>query len=221
MNLLIPDIASALPLQQDCSGVAITSPRASNDPVRGRVVISGSAAIANFQFYKVEFAEGTNPPDSGFHSIAPEVRRTQVRAGQLEIWDTLAIPDGPYTLKLTVVDITANFPCPPVLVRPVIVGNRAPTPTPTGTPTETPAPTPTRRITVTLSAPTVAVPTSAARTGITSTTSISDTAAPRSLIDFGFLGGVSQALTVGACGMGSLIGLIGLFALGRWVLDQI
>src|ERR687885_1609817 len=136
-------LAQAAPLQQDCSGVAITSPRASGDPVRGRVNISGSAAIANFQFYKVEYAPGANPPDSSYRNIAPDVHRTAVSSGLLETWDTTGIPDGPYSLRLTVVDIRGNFPCPPVTVRPIIVANRAPIASPTSAiiPTESITPT--------------------------------------------------------------------------------
>src|SRR5262249_14251223 len=124
----------ASPLQQDCSGVVITSPRSSGDPVRGRVSITGSATIPNFQFYKIEFALGDNPPDSAVRVIG-DTHNNPVVNGQLEAWDTTSVPDGRYTIKLTVVDIRGNFPCPPFVVRPVIIGNRAPTAIPTGTPT--------------------------------------------------------------------------------------
>ncbi len=211
----------ATPLQQDCSAVAITSPRSSGDPVRGRLAISGSASIPNFQFYKVEYAPGVNPADSSFRSIAPDVHRNEVKSGQLEVWDTTTVPDGAYVLRLTVVDIRGNFPCPPVIVRQVIVANRTPLATSTATPTETTAPTSAPLATATKPPPpTIAVPTSAARGTITATANLTDPIPSRPLFSFDFLA-IGEALAWGVCGMGGLMALIALLALARWVLDQI
>ena len=211
--------AFATPLQQDCSGVAITSPRASGDPVRGRVAISGSANIPAFQFYKLEYAPGDNPPDSAFRVIG-DVVRTPLNSGQLAAWDTATVSDGAYTIKLTVVDIRGNFPCPPFIVRQVVVGNRAPTATPTGTPTETPTATPIGTPTRP-AAPTIAVPTSAAR--ITATVVTTGTVAPRPIISLDAINTEPfvNAFLWGGCMMGSLFALAGLFLFVRWVRDQI
>jgi hypothetical protein len=204
----------ASPLQQDCSGVVITSPRSSGDPVRGRVSITGSATIANFQFYKIEVAAGDNPPDSAFRVIG-NTHNNSVVNGQLEVWDTTSVPDGRYALKLTVVDIRGNFPCPPFVVRSVIIGNRAPTATPTSTPTVTPTPTAVATATRP-AAPTVPVPTSVVRA--TPTPEPTRSASP--LIEFNPQPYV-QALIWGGCAMGSLIGLIVLFVILRWIRDQL
>ncbi|MCA1553898.1 MAG: hypothetical protein LC737_05925, partial [Chloroflexi bacterium] len=140
--LCLDSVAFAASLLQDCSGVSITSPRPSGDPVRGRVSVTGSANIPNFQFYKVEFAPGAVPQDAAFRNLASDVHRSPVPSGQLEIFDTTRVSDGSYSLRLTVVDNRGNFPCPPVTVGPIIVFNRAPLDTPTPEPTATDTPTP-------------------------------------------------------------------------------
>lgn len=220
-------LVKAAPLQQDCSGVAISSPRASGDPVRGRVNISGSASIPNFQFYKVEYAPGRNPPESSYRNIAPDVHRTAVVGGLLDVWDTAGVPDGAYALRLTVVDIRGNFPCPPVVVQPIIVANRAPvaTNTPIVTPTEVTTPTVALSSAATRpaapTAPTIVLPTSAARStsAVTATAALTQTTRP--LISFDFLPDVTQALLYGVCGMGVLLAVVGIYAIARYILDQI
>lgn len=216
-------IAEAAPLHQDCSGAAITSPKA-NDAVRGRVNINGSANIPQFQFYKVEFAPTSNPSDSSFANVGPDVRRTAVVNGLLDVWDTTGIADGPYTVRLTVVDIRGNFPCPPVLVRPIQVSNRAAAPTATSaaaaTPTEAATPTVGVNVTVTRPpAPTIAQPTSAARASVTPAA----TSAPESkpLINFDFLPGLMEALSWGICAMGALVLVSLLYFVVRAVLDRL
>jgi hypothetical protein len=219
--------AMSAPPLQECAGVALTSPRDSGDPVRGKVSINGSATIANFQFYKVEFAPGNNPADTSFHNMASDVHRSPVVNGLLDVWDTTGLPDGPYSLRLTVVDIRGNFPCPPVIVRSVIVANRTlvATSTPTITPTlaitisATPgtlAPTATRP-----AAPTVALPTAAPRTTVTTTTTVTDTAAPRSFINLDFLPDLFTAVSWGVLGMLAVLGLSGVYIAFRWVMDHI
>ncbi|MBI5878677.1 MAG: hypothetical protein HZB53_13590 [Chloroflexi bacterium] len=211
--------AGAAALQQDCSGVSITSPKA-NDAVRGRVDISGSANIPQFQFYKVEYAPTSNPSDSSFANVGPDVRRTAVQSGLLDVWDTSSLPDGPYTVRLTVVDIRGNFPCPPVQVRPIVVSNRAATRTPTATPTEAITPTATINIVVTrLPAPTVVLPTSAAR----ATPTRAATAAPdsRPLINLDFLPGLMEALSWGICAMAALVVISLVYISVRAILNRL
>nr|MBC7244637.1 hypothetical protein [Chloroflexota bacterium] len=93
-------------------GVQITSPTM-NQVISGRVTILGTAQIDRFQFYKIEYGMGENPTQ--WHSIG-EVNRTPVVNGVLGIWDTTGFPNGTFVLRLTVVDITGNFP-PPCDVR--------------------------------------------------------------------------------------------------------
>jgi hypothetical protein len=77
--------------------------------VSGIVQIRGTAAIPNFQFYKVEYGQGQDP--GGWHSIS-DIHRQPVTDGVLETWNVSGFPAGVYTLRLTVVDITGNFPRP-------------------------------------------------------------------------------------------------------------
>ncbi len=225
-------LAYGAPLLQDCGNVVISSP-SSGDAVRGRVSITGSAVIPQFQFYKIEVAAGAAAPDSAFRNLAPDVHRNTVQAGVLDGWDTTAVPDGTYSLRLTVVDMRGNFPCPPVTVR-VVVSNRAPTntPTPDATPTESPtaapsgSPSPQASSAATRPAvPTIAVPTSAARSTdvITSTTSVStsNTSSTRNLLNLDFLPGVGQACVLGALVSAAVFGLFGVFAAARWVIDNV
>jgi len=95
--------------------ICIASP-APNATVGGLVTIRGTANIEAFQFYKVEYGMGEEPLQ--WNSIG-DIRRERVVNGTLAQWDTSRFPPGPYILKLTVVDITSNFP-PPHQVRVVI-----------------------------------------------------------------------------------------------------
>lgn len=217
-------IAYAAPWQQDCSGVAITSPRESGNPVRGRINISGSAFIPQFQFYKVEFAAGNNPADTSFRNVAADVHRNAVQSGLLDVWDTTGLSDGPYTLRLTVVDIRGNFPCTPIVLHSIIVANRAPVSTPapaiTFTPTPdttvTPGVTPTRP-----SAPTVALPTTVARSTVTPTPAANDAGNARATAGISLLPDALQGLTWGMCGMVAILVVAGIYSIGRWFLDHL
>jgi len=94
----------------------ITSPTMDAE-LSGTVRIEGSANIDNFQFYKLEYGVGDEP--ASWHSIGEE-RRAPVAEGLLCTWDTTKLPLGVYTLRLTVVDITGNYPITPCDVRVVI-----------------------------------------------------------------------------------------------------
>nr|WP_290665832.1 hypothetical protein [Ardenticatena sp.] len=98
-------------------GVRILSP-GMNQSVSGNVAIIGTANIPNFQFYKVEFAPGEQPADSAW-SVIGDVVRQPVENGVLATWPAGAFPAGTYWLRLTVVDITGNFP-PPCAVRVIV-----------------------------------------------------------------------------------------------------
>ena len=99
------------------SGYAITYPPP-NATLSGVVNILGTATLPNFQFYKVEYGFGTRPTE--WISIEG-VAREPVTDGVLVTWDTRALPAGSYVLRLTLVDITANYP-PPFEVQ-VRIGN--------------------------------------------------------------------------------------------------
>ena len=227
--LLLQTTAHAAPLPQDCGGVTVISP-ASGDAVRGRISITGSAFIPQFQFYKVEMAAGASPPDSAFRNLAGDVHRNAVQSGVLDSWDTTGVPDGTYSLRLTVVDQRGNFPCPPMTVR-IVVSNRAPANTPTPEITDTPTPgatgSPSPQVTGAATrpvAPTIALPASAARSTdtVTATTSVSGTlGTARQLLNLDFLPEVGVACVLGAVTMGAVFALFGVFSIARWVMDQI
>lgn len=86
----------------------ITAPRP-NAIISGTIAIQGTANHAQFQFYKIEYGLGEAPTD--WHSIGGIVR-TPVMGGDLMVFNTVSLPNGVYWLRLTVVDITGNFPAP-------------------------------------------------------------------------------------------------------------
>jgi len=75
----------------------------------GTFFITGTASIDDFQFYKLEYGIGAAPID--FFSI-DEVQTKPVINGILGSWNTGALPEGTYTLRLTVVDNSGQFPPP-------------------------------------------------------------------------------------------------------------
>ena len=95
-------------------GVQISYP-SNGTVVGGSVNISGTASIPEFQFYKVEYAPaGTN----NFASIGTTVP-SPVNGGHLMTWNAGGFPSGVWALRLTVVDMTGNFP-PPCTIHVVI-----------------------------------------------------------------------------------------------------
>jgi hypothetical protein len=103
---------TATPSPTPCSSVgcspgaaAITAP-AGGSAVRGTVSVEGSATIARFGYYKVEYS--ANGVD--WASVDASYRHgTAVAAGSLATWDTTAQPDGAYRLRVVVVDTTGNY----------------------------------------------------------------------------------------------------------------
>jgi hypothetical protein len=95
--------------------ICISSP-GPNAIISGQVTVRGTANIPDFQFYKVEYGLGEEPLQ--WNSIG-DVRRERVVDGTLVVWDTSGYPEGPYRLRLTVVELSSNFP-PPFEVRVVI-----------------------------------------------------------------------------------------------------
>jgi len=135
-------------LAQTGTQVVITSPQP-NETVRGLVIIRGSASVPNFQFYKVEYGRGASPTE--WHLIG-STRSNPVTDGILAQWDTTALPDGVYSLRLQAVKNDGNYQ--EYFTRQLVVANKRATETPTPTappeptrgPTPTPGPTPTLAI---------------------------------------------------------------------------
>jgi hypothetical protein len=136
-GFLLP--ADAAPNLRDCSGgnAAILAP-ASGTTVFGIVQIEGTASLGGeFRYYKLEVAPvGTE----AWGDLVGQAGQ-QVVNGQLGVWDSAAVPDGAYMIRLRVVDPTGNY-CE-IIVTNILVQNAVP-PTPTievtPTPEETEAP---------------------------------------------------------------------------------
>ncbi|MEX1019689.1 MAG: helix-turn-helix transcriptional regulator [Litorilinea sp.] len=80
-----------------------------NQVVGGVLGVSGNATHENFQYFKLEYAPGANA-GGGFVYFAGS--NTQVNGGVLGNLDTRALPNGEYTIRLTVVDQSSNYPPP-------------------------------------------------------------------------------------------------------------
>lgn len=113
-----PAVPSTLPPPCPHVEARITSPGV-NAVLKGVVEIRGTANIRNFQFYKVEFGVGDKP--STWSVIGDDVVHKRVVDDVLVTWETGKVPPGVYTLQLTVVDITGNYPLPPCKVKVSVV----------------------------------------------------------------------------------------------------
>ncbi len=96
-------------------GVCITAP-VPDQTISGQVSVQGTASIESFQFYKVEYGLGEVPAQ--WNSLG-DVNTTPVVDGTLVVWDTSGFPNGAARLRLTVVNVSGNFP-PPFEVRVII-----------------------------------------------------------------------------------------------------
>jgi hypothetical protein len=113
-----PEAPPVLPAACPNPGSTLTWPGV-NAVLSGAVQVTGSAHRDGFQYYKLEFGVGPNPPDEELSFI---VRGdTPVHDGILGTWDVSTLPAGTYTLQLKVIDHTGNWTDPPCRVQ-VAVG---------------------------------------------------------------------------------------------------
>ncbi|RKY10971.1 MAG: hypothetical protein DRP82_08005, partial [Planctomycetota bacterium] len=96
------DAAAALGVSD--SGVARITQPASNETVSGTVEVRGSATADNLSSWRVDVGEGAAP--SSWQNIAQGVN--PVRDGLLCEWDTTAVSDGYWTLRLQVFSTTGR-----------------------------------------------------------------------------------------------------------------
>ena len=85
----------------------------------GSIPIVGTANIANFQYYKIEFGAGDQPP---VWKVLGDLHRRPVSENVLDLLNTAGFTPGVYRLRLTVVDSTGNYPIAPCSVR-VFIGD--------------------------------------------------------------------------------------------------
>lgn len=97
--------------------LAISSPGI-NQTVSGVVPITGRAVHEQFDYYKLEFAPGPDASagftwfDGSDRSGSGGVVGPPVENGTLGHFDSTGQPNGAYTLRLTVVDTSSNYPDP-------------------------------------------------------------------------------------------------------------
>jgi len=159
IHFLLPFVLLFLAAQD--SQTAITSP-ATGDVLRGEVTITGTTDAVNFFSAQLDFgyASASHPADTWF---ALQTFSQPVIDSPLLVWDTTAITDGDYQLRLRVTFVDSSFDevivpikiqndvafAPPTLApisTPDSLSVQIPTPfllAASPTPTEVPRPTPT------------------------------------------------------------------------------
>jgi len=85
----------------------ITSP-GQNAHVSGWVTITGNATHDNFDYYKLEYGAGSNPGTWSWFFGG----EWPIWNGSLGALNAGALASGTYTIRLTVVDKTGNYPPP-------------------------------------------------------------------------------------------------------------
>ena len=105
-----PVVAAAVVAAPACADArsSIASPGV-NQVLSGPVAVTGRAFHESFQYYKLEYAPGANVGD-GYTYF--DGANSGVDGGTLGVLNTSSLPNGVYTLRLTVVDMTANYPPP-------------------------------------------------------------------------------------------------------------
>lgn len=89
-------------------GTVISSPGV-GQVISGITPITGVATHTSFQFYKLEYAAGSNAAGGFTYFDGGQV---QIPGGVLGNFNTTVLPNGEYTIRLTVVDQVGNFPAP-------------------------------------------------------------------------------------------------------------
>jgi hypothetical protein len=153
--LLAITLLLCLTARAQAGALAILSPQA-GAALKGVVTITGTSALDGFVRAEVAFAYSRDVTGAWF----PLAESDQpVSGGALATWDTSAITDGDYDLRLRVT--LADGSPQSVIVEGLRVRNTTPVetdtpvPLPTGAPTLTQTPTPTPRVTASLPAPRV------------------------------------------------------------------
>jgi hypothetical protein len=86
----------------------LTSPQPGGTASKA-VQILGTANTPDFDYYKLEYST-TGRQDQW--AVVTDLHRRPVESGLLDVWDTSALPNGVYNLRLVVVDKTGNYPLP-------------------------------------------------------------------------------------------------------------
>jgi len=92
-------LSQAAPLFQGQSTITYPTDGAT---IGGQVEITGIAAHPNILWYQVDYAAGPEARSDSQWITLKHAENTQVEGGVLATWDTAGLPDGQYTLALTV-----------------------------------------------------------------------------------------------------------------------
>lgn len=115
------------------SPAAITSPQ-SGETLRGQVQIQGWMEIAEFSSAELAFTFAATAEDPAASWFPIQTFPQPIPVPNLAVWDTTAVTDGEYALRLRIFLQDGTFQ--DVLVTDLKIGNDEPTSTPTFTPTE-------------------------------------------------------------------------------------
>ncbi len=112
-----PQPPAIVPVTCADSRLAISSPGI-NQTVSGLVPITGRATHELFDFYKLEFAPGADASqgftwfDGSDRSGSGGAKEGPVENGTLGNFNSAGVTNGAYTIRLTVVDTSSNYPTP-------------------------------------------------------------------------------------------------------------
>ena len=88
------------------AGVFISFP-SHRSVVSGTIQIAGAATLSDFSFYRLEIRSAAESPDSYATFTTGD---QQVSNGLLAEFDTTVLPNGDYWIRLTVINLTGNYP---------------------------------------------------------------------------------------------------------------
>jgi hypothetical protein len=113
---MTPTTPAAGPALSDCPHpqARLTAPR-SNQVIVDEIQVEGAASIEDFDYYKFEIRREDVPVEDEWHWLASY--ETPVENGILGLLHVGTLPEGIYTLRLTVVNREGNYPFPPCDVR--------------------------------------------------------------------------------------------------------
>jgi hypothetical protein len=130
---LVAIFSMALPVFAQGAGPQITSPT-DGQYVQGQLPIKGTTDVPNFASAELDFAYASDPAPTWF---TIQTASTPVNDQIISIWDTTAITDGDYLLRLRV---TLTDGSTQDVMQTVKVRNYTPLPSPTPAATVTPVP---------------------------------------------------------------------------------
>ncbi|MCS6835993.1 MAG: transglycosylase domain-containing protein [Anaerolineae bacterium] len=130
----LPANAQPIPAQECQQGqtfptIILNAPGPEGQPLSGTVTITGQVTATDFARFDLEFAPANS---ANFQRIVTNTQQFPTPGSTLATWDTTAVPNGTYTLRLAAYSTRGGFIFRTVNVT---LNNVPPTPTPTLEPT--------------------------------------------------------------------------------------